>query len=456
MVAARPLRDNGTHPRFGPLGTRNGATIPTSPHSVVKQIIGRASEWDTMVIMSQPGSESTGVIHPGSSQRHHLPQSDNPRSLQSHGQILACPAGKVQTGPPQDRLLEDPIQGVHLLPPLFPQQVPYSKNTFIKSRQRRCAHIRPKKKRDGASICVIFINLDLTRAPCAETPSRLAMADFFDLRESNSPRFTVESAKICSSTTCVSRSFMDRHTVTLSTCHCFSSCFTRHTVNQSPRSHRRTTRGGRPHRSRKTRPRGNNRSAPHGYRGSTRGWISPRSHRSSSGWISPRSHRSGSGWISPRSHRSGSGWISPRSHRSGSGWISPRSHRSGSGWISPRSHRSGSGWVSPRSHRSGSGWVSPPSHRSGSGWISPRSRSSSSGWVSPRSRSSSSEWVSPRSSPPRSATPRARADQMPLCPTTKTFHRFGGNGNGDWTVTNTSSNVCALRGSTHHLQLRIP
>ncbi|KAK0137467.1 Vascular cell adhesion protein 1 [Merluccius polli] len=29
-------------------------------------------------------------------------------------------------------------------------------------------------------------------------------------------------------------------------------------------------------------------------------------------------------------------------------------------------------------------------------------------------------------------------------------------GNGDWTVTNTSSNVCALRGSTHHLQLRIP
>lgn len=37
-----------TYPRLGPLGTRNGATTPTSPHSVVKQIIGSASEWETM------------------------------------------------------------------------------------------------------------------------------------------------------------------------------------------------------------------------------------------------------------------------------------------------------------------------------------------------------------------------------------------------------------------------
>ena len=43
------LRDNGTYPRFGPFGTRNGATIPTSPQSVVKQIIGSASEWETIV-----------------------------------------------------------------------------------------------------------------------------------------------------------------------------------------------------------------------------------------------------------------------------------------------------------------------------------------------------------------------------------------------------------------------
>lgn len=46
---------NTTYPRFGPLGTRNGATTPTSPHSVVKQIIGRASEWDTMVPVGRTG-----------------------------------------------------------------------------------------------------------------------------------------------------------------------------------------------------------------------------------------------------------------------------------------------------------------------------------------------------------------------------------------------------------------
>lgn len=33
-----------TYPRLGPLGTRNGATTPTRPHNVVKQIIGRAME----------------------------------------------------------------------------------------------------------------------------------------------------------------------------------------------------------------------------------------------------------------------------------------------------------------------------------------------------------------------------------------------------------------------------
>ncbi|KAK0151788.1 Gypsy retrotransposon integrase-like protein 1 [Merluccius polli] len=172
---------------------------------------------------------------------------------------------------------------------------------------------------------------------------------------------------------------------------------TTHCEPESPQPQKDHPRRTAPTGAGKTRPRGNNRSAPHGYRGSTRGWISPRSHRSSSGWISPRSHRSGSGWISPRSHRSGSGWISPRSHRSGSGWIPPRSHRSGSGWISPRSHRSGSGWIPPRSHRSGSGWISPRSHRSGSGWISPRSHRSGSGWISPRSHRSGSGWISPRS-----------------------------------------------------------
>lgn len=33
-----------TYPLLGPLGTKNGATTPTSPHSVVKQIMGRVSE----------------------------------------------------------------------------------------------------------------------------------------------------------------------------------------------------------------------------------------------------------------------------------------------------------------------------------------------------------------------------------------------------------------------------
>ncbi|CAL8310925.1 unnamed protein product [Merluccius merluccius] len=108
---------------------------------------------------------TTGVIHPGSSQRHHLPQSNNPRSLKSRGQILTCPAGKslykleAESRAPAGQMDQ-------ALPPLL---------------------FSPKKKRDGASICVMLMNLDLTRAPCAETPSRLAMADFFDLRESKSP-----------------------------------------------------------------------------------------------------------------------------------------------------------------------------------------------------------------------------------------------------------------------------
>lgn len=37
-----------THPRLGPLGTRKGATTPTSAHRAVKQIIGSASECETM------------------------------------------------------------------------------------------------------------------------------------------------------------------------------------------------------------------------------------------------------------------------------------------------------------------------------------------------------------------------------------------------------------------------
>lgn len=45
----KPLSDSRTtYPRLGPLGTKNGATTPTSAHNVVKQIIGRASEWDAM------------------------------------------------------------------------------------------------------------------------------------------------------------------------------------------------------------------------------------------------------------------------------------------------------------------------------------------------------------------------------------------------------------------------
>lgn len=41
----KPLSDRRTtYPRLGPLGTKNGATTPTSAHNVVKQIIGRASE----------------------------------------------------------------------------------------------------------------------------------------------------------------------------------------------------------------------------------------------------------------------------------------------------------------------------------------------------------------------------------------------------------------------------
>lgn len=39
---------SATYPRLGPLGTKNGATTPTRPHSVVKQIMGRAKEWYTM------------------------------------------------------------------------------------------------------------------------------------------------------------------------------------------------------------------------------------------------------------------------------------------------------------------------------------------------------------------------------------------------------------------------
>lgn len=39
------------HPLFGPFGTRNGATTPTRPHSVVKQIIGKASECDTIATL---------------------------------------------------------------------------------------------------------------------------------------------------------------------------------------------------------------------------------------------------------------------------------------------------------------------------------------------------------------------------------------------------------------------
>lgn len=46
--AAEWQPDRTTYPRLGPLGTKNGATTPTSAHNVVKQIIGRASEWDAM------------------------------------------------------------------------------------------------------------------------------------------------------------------------------------------------------------------------------------------------------------------------------------------------------------------------------------------------------------------------------------------------------------------------
>lgn len=44
MICSQTPTTNTTYPRLGPLGTRNGATMPTSPHSVVKQIIGRARE----------------------------------------------------------------------------------------------------------------------------------------------------------------------------------------------------------------------------------------------------------------------------------------------------------------------------------------------------------------------------------------------------------------------------
>lgn len=39
------------HPLFGPFGTKNGATIPTRPHNVVKQIIGKASECETIATL---------------------------------------------------------------------------------------------------------------------------------------------------------------------------------------------------------------------------------------------------------------------------------------------------------------------------------------------------------------------------------------------------------------------
>jgi len=41
------------HPLFGPFGTKNGATIPTRPHSVVKQIMGKASECETIATIQR-------------------------------------------------------------------------------------------------------------------------------------------------------------------------------------------------------------------------------------------------------------------------------------------------------------------------------------------------------------------------------------------------------------------
>uniref|UniRef100_A0A667XSR8 Uncharacterized protein n=1 Tax=Myripristis murdjan TaxID=586833 RepID=A0A667XSR8_9TELE len=66
-------------------------------------------------------------------------------------------------------------------------------------------------------------NLDLTRAPCAETPSRSDRADFLLLRTSICSRSPVELAKSCISTTSLSRALIDL-AMSLETLRVLSDC----------------------------------------------------------------------------------------------------------------------------------------------------------------------------------------------------------------------------------------
>lgn len=75
--------------------------------------------------------------------------------------------------------------------------------------------IKEKKKRDRASIHMTSRKHDLTKAPCAVTPSTLTGADFLDLWDSRSPQAPVDSTKPCSSTPSVTRSLLDLVLVTL-------------------------------------------------------------------------------------------------------------------------------------------------------------------------------------------------------------------------------------------------
>lgn len=69
------------YPRFGPFGTRNGATTPTRAHSVVKQIMGSAREWDTMAATRTNTQTRGDSVDSSSWNEHSSMAAEDARSL---------------------------------------------------------------------------------------------------------------------------------------------------------------------------------------------------------------------------------------------------------------------------------------------------------------------------------------------------------------------------------------